>query len=199
VRIHQAQLAAHGLGEADNGVLGRRVRGPSGGAELAGLRGDVDDMAAFARDHARECELHAEDDAVQVDVDHALRGQVVLVEEAADLHDACVVDEHVQRPELALGLVEKCGEGIAVGHVQRQRDGAGAEFVGGLARGVEVDVADRHLHSLTEQRLRGRASDAAGCAGDRGCLSGEDARLLGHSLPPDRAGWGCRRSGWHTS
>ena len=124
VRAHQAQLAADGLGETDDGVLGRRVRGAAGRAELAGLRGDVDDVSAIARDHALERELHAEDHAVQVDVDHPPRGQVVLVDEAPDLHDAGVVDEHVERPELLLGAVEERRERVAVGDVERQRHGA---------------------------------------------------------------------------
>ena len=75
VRAHQAQLAAHRLGQADDGVLGRRVGGAARRAELAGLRGDVDDVAAVARDHPLERELHAEDHAVEVDVDHPPRGQ----------------------------------------------------------------------------------------------------------------------------
>ena len=70
VRAHQPQLAADRLGQADDRVLGRRVRRAAGRAELARLRGDVDDVPAVARDHALQRELAAEDHAVEVDVDH---------------------------------------------------------------------------------------------------------------------------------
>ncbi len=186
--VHQVQLAAHGLAQPDDGVLGGRVGGAAGGAELAGLRGDVDDVAAVAGDHLLERDLHAEDHAVEVDVDLALGRQVVLVDEAADLHDPGVVDQHVERAELALGLVEEGREGLALGHVERQRDGARAELIGGGARGVEVDISDRDLHALAEQRLRGGTADPARSPGDRCGLSGEDAGLLGHVLPPGLLG-----------
>ena len=57
-------------------------------------------------------------------------------------------------PELLLGGVEEAREGLAVGHVERQRDRARPELGGGLARRLEVDVADRHLHALAQERLR---------------------------------------------
>jgi hypothetical protein len=82
VGAHQVQLAADGLGQADDGVLGGRVGGAAGRAELAGLRGDVDDVAAIAGNHPLERQLHTEDDAVDVDVDHPPGGEIVLVDEA---------------------------------------------------------------------------------------------------------------------
>ncbi len=180
MRAHQAQLASDRLGETDDGVLGGRVRRSAGRAELAGLGGDVDDVAAVARDHPAERELHAEDHAVEVDVDHANRREVVLVDEAPDLHDAGVVDQHVERAELLLGGCEECVERVSVGHVERQRDRARSELGGGLTGGVVVDVADRDLHPLAQQRLGGGPSDPARGARDSDRLSGEDAGLLGH-------------------
>ena len=177
---HQAQLDADRLGEADDGVLGRRVSGDAGGPEPARLRGEVDDVPAVAGEHPREPQLHPEDHPVEVDVDGAPRGEVVLVEEAADRHDAGVVDEHVQRPELLLGGVEKTGEGVAVGHVEWQRHGTRAELVGGPLRRGEVHVADRDAHAGLQERARGRPPDPARAAGDRGGLSGEDAGRLRH-------------------
>ncbi len=69
---HQAQLAAHRLGEPDDRVLGRRVGGAARRPELAGLGGDVDDVAAIARHHPLQRKLRAQDHPVKVDVDHAL-------------------------------------------------------------------------------------------------------------------------------
>jgi hypothetical protein len=54
-------------------------------------------VAAVAGHHARQGDLHAVYHAVEVDVDHPHRGGLVLVEEATQLHDARVVDQHVER------------------------------------------------------------------------------------------------------
>ena len=105
-----------------------------------------------------------------------------------DLHDPGVVDQHVERAELLLGAVEERREGRAVGHVERQRDGARAELGGGLAGGIEVDVADRDPHALAQERFGRGAADPARGAGDRGGLSGEDAGLLGHAVSPSPGG-----------
>ncbi len=181
---HQPQLAAHGLGEAHDGVLGGRVGGPAGGPVLAGLGGDVDDVAAVAGDHPLERELHAQDHAVQVDVDHPPRREVVLVDEAPDLHDPGVVDEHVDRAQLLFGSVEELREGGALGDVEWQGDRAGAQFRGGLGSCLVVHVAYRDLHALGEEGFGGGTPDTPGGTGDRGCLSGEDAGLFGHLLLP---------------
>ena len=180
--LHQAQLAAHRLGQADHRVLGGRVGGASRRAVLAGLGGDVDDVTAVARDHPLQRELRAEDHAVEVDVHHAPCRQVVLVDEAADLHDPGVVDEHVHRAQLLFGPVEERRERGAVGDVERQRHGARAELGGGLLGGGEVHVADRDLHSLAQERLRRGLADPARGAGDRRGLPGEDTGLLGHAV-----------------
>jgi hypothetical protein len=99
-----------------------------------------------------------------------------------DRHDAGVVDEHVNRPELLFGAVEEGAEGGAVGDIQRERDRARAQLGRGLPGEREVDVADRDLHSLTQERLRRRLADPARGAGDRRGLPGEDTGLLGHAL-----------------
>ncbi len=139
-------------------------------------------MAAIARHHPLERELHAEDDSVDVDVHHAPCGEIVLVDEAPDLHDPGVVDKHVHGPELLFGPVEERRERFALRDVERQRHGAGAELGGSLLGRGKVDVADRHLHSLTQERLRRCLADPARRAGDRRGLAGEDTGLLGHAL-----------------
>jgi hypothetical protein len=180
VGSHQPQLSAHGLGQANHRVLGGRIGGAAGRAVLAGLRGDVDDVPAIARDHPLQRQLHAGDDPVQVDVDHPPRGEIVLVDEAADLHDPGVVDEHVDRPKLLFGAVEEGGEGGPVGDVQRRGDRTGPELGGGPLGGRQIDVADGHPHPLTQQRLSARLADPARGAGDRRGLAGEDTGLSGH-------------------
>ena len=120
---------------------------------------------------------------MKVDVHHPPRREVVLIDEAPDLHDAGVVDQHVKRPQLPLGLVEEGRKGVAIGHVEWQRDRSRPELGSGLARRVEIDVADRHLHAVAQERFRRRAADATRASGDRGCLSGEDSGCFGHGAP----------------
>jgi hypothetical protein len=141
-------------------------------------------MATVAWDHARQRELGAEDHAVQIDVDHPPRRLIALVDEPPNLHDPGVVHEHVDRAELALGLVQEAGERVAVGHVQRQGHSAPTELCGGPIRLLGIDVADRDPHALAQQRLRSGSPDPARSAGDGRRLSGEDARLFGHGSFP---------------
>ena len=144
-----AQLGAHRLAEPDHGVLGRRVGGDPGDAALAGLGGDVDDVAAMPRGaHPLDRQLGAGDDAVEVDVDLAAHRVLALLDERRHRHDPGVVDDHVERAELALGLVEEGGEGGAVGDVERQRDGPAAERRRGLLGQRQVEVADRDRQPL---------------------------------------------------
>src|SRR5258708_39020105 len=100
-------------------------------------------MAATALQEAVQRQLASEDHAAEVDVDHPLRGLVVLVDEAAELHDAGVVDEHVERPELGLRLVEELVERRAVGDVEVEADRAATELLGRAAGRLGIDVADR--------------------------------------------------------
>ena len=105
------ELGAQRLGEADDAVLAGGVGGAAGSAELAGDRGDVDDVAGAARLHAPDGLLGAVDDGVEVELELADRGRVRLLLERADRHDPGVVDDDVDRAELALDPVERGGEG----------------------------------------------------------------------------------------
>ena len=69
-------------------------------------------------------------------------GRVGLVDERADRHDPGVVDEHVERAQLTLDLVEEGGEALTIGHVERQPDRSAAELGCGLLDQRGVDVAD---------------------------------------------------------
>ncbi len=103
-----------------------------------------------------------------------------LLQQRRHRHDPGVVDEHVERPELLLHLVEEGGEAGVVGHVERQPERAGAELGGDRFRRLTVEVADRYPGSLTRQRQGGGAADAAAATGDGNDFSGERARFLSH-------------------
>ena len=129
-----------------------------------------------------ERELRAVDHAVQVDVDLARGGRVALLGEAAELHDPGVVDQHVERAELLLGLVEEALER------RRGRSRRAAARASPPPSSAAVRSASSTSRSpiatfapLRDERRRGRAADAAGAAGDRDDLAGERAGLLGHA------------------
>ncbi len=137
-------------------------------------------MAATAGDHTRQDELHAVDHTVHIDVEDALGRRVVLVEERPDRHDPGVVDQHVDGAQLRLGVVQEARERLVLGHVQAQGDRRRPQLPCGGARRLDVEVADRHAHAHARQRLCRRAPDPARRPGDRGGLTCQDARLLGH-------------------
>jgi hypothetical protein len=180
-RALDVQLAAHGFGQPDDRVLGGRIRRAARRAVLPGLRGDVHHVAAVAGHHARQGDLHAVDHAVDVDVDQAHRGRLVLVEEASQRHDAGVVDEHVERPEALLGGIDEGLERVALGHVELEPGGVGADLGCSLLGELGVEVPDGDLHALAREGLRRRLADAARGAGDGGDLADDDAGLLCHS------------------
>ena len=122
-----AQLEPDRLAEADDAVLRRAVGRDPGEADAAGDGGEVDDVTRAARAHPAHRLLRAVDDAVEVDLELAGDGGVRLLLEGADGHDPRVVDEHVERAEAALDLVEEGGEARAVGDVDGRASGAAAE------------------------------------------------------------------------
>ncbi len=119
------ELGPGGLAEADGGELRRGVGGSVGHRDPAHGRGDVDDVAAAALDHAGRDGLGAVDQAVHVDVDDRAGDGVGLLEHRAERHDAGVVDEYVDRPDLA-HLGEEALPRLGAGDVQvgadRSRD-----------------------------------------------------------------------------
>jgi hypothetical protein len=91
--------------------------------------------------------------------------------EAAERHDPGVVDEAVERPELALGLVEIVGERLAVGDVEGKRDRAAPQLLRGLLGQLGIEVPDRDPATAPDQCRRRRLADPAGAAGDRDHLA----------------------------
>ncbi len=176
-----AQLGAQRLGQADHGVLGRTVRRAAREPALAGDRGELDDVAAAAGAEALERELRADDHAHDVDVDERLRGPVGLVDERADRHDPGVVDEHVERAEPALDLVEEPVKTGPVGHVEADADRARSELGRGPLGERGVEVADSDPRALRDQRGRRRAPDPTAPAGDRNHLPIERSQPSCHN------------------
>ena len=118
LHARRAVLEPGRVGERDHRVLAGAVAGQPDGVELPGKRGDVDDVPGSAGDHPLHRQLAAQDHAVDVDVQNAPGDGVRLVDDPADRHDAGVVDQHVDRAELALDLVEEFRKRIRVGDIE---------------------------------------------------------------------------------
>ena len=105
-----AHAVARGLArdrarEADHARLGRRVDDRALRADAARLGGDVDDRAAAALAACRrQHRVRDGDRAAQVDAEDEVPQRLVGVDEEGEAVGAGVVDEHVDRAELALGL-----------------------------------------------------------------------------------------------
>ncbi len=87
-------------------------------------------------------------------------------------------------PELLLGVVQeraKDSRSVTSSGSATVRAPSSAAVRSAAA---QVHVADRDPHALVQERLRGRAADAARGAGDRRRLAGEDTGLLGHRISP---------------
>jgi hypothetical protein len=122
------------------------------------------------------------DDGAQVDLQLARDARVRLVLERRDRHDPGVVDEHVDRPQPALDVVEERGEGGEVGDVEPEPDDRVAQLGRGALRPLAVHVADRDPGALGDQGLGDRPPDAPGAAGHDGGLAAQGARMLGHAV-----------------
>ena len=139
----RGDVLADRLRHADHRGLGGRVGGRHRVALLAGDRGQVDDAAVAARDHARERGAVGVEDAVGVDRHHALPLRVVDIDRAQRCaRDAGRADEHVEAAQLALDARDG---GVDLG---RARDVAGdaeraAELVRGRPHAGGVEIEDR--------------------------------------------------------
>ena len=128
----------------DHAPFGRAVGDVSGDPHLAGLRGDVDDRAAAAGEHARAARCGCPR-ITPFRLMPSWRSSVAfrLVDEGADRHDPGVVDEHVDRAELLFDLGDR--------KRPRSRGALTSSWYARAPRrsavsvaSVEVDVADRH-------------------------------------------------------
>src|SRR3982074_3048165 len=121
-------------------------------------------MAAPAGGHALSCQLAAQDHAVDVDVQNASGAGVRLVDDPTYRHDAGVVDQHVDRSELALDLVEEIGERTGIGDVKLAVH-LETEVGSRLLHCRLVDVADRNLGAELVQRGRRRPPQSSRAPG----------------------------------
>ncbi|CKT20317.1 Uncharacterised protein [Mycobacterium tuberculosis] len=143
-------------------------------------------MSPPARDHPLRRQLATQDHPVDVDVQDSAGYRVWFVDNPPHGHDAGVVDQHVDRAELALDGVEESRKRIRVGDIEFAVH-VEVEIGTRLFRHRLIDVADSDLGSQVVQRGRCGQSDPPGAAGDG------DYFVL--DLVPDLDADGC--PAWH--
>jgi hypothetical protein len=150
------------------GEIARRVGDPL-------LRAGIDDLARRPlRDHARQEEAHAVDDAPEVHVQRLVPIRERRRDAAADAGGG-VVHQQPDLAEPAVDRVPECLEILGPCHVggdgQHVLGSVGRELRDRLARGLKVvgrDVGQAHLHAQRGEPLRRRKPDPHGRAGDDG-------------------------------
>ena len=164
-----AQLAAQGVGQADDRVLGRRVNGRVRIGSESDDRGDVDDDSAAGGEHAGQGRLGGPDQPDQVGVDQ--RADLVLrhLVQPALPAQAGVVDQDVDPVVVPQGAGDE-GAGVgAAPHVcppEHDRRGARlAAALGDVLEPVQAAGADRQASVPAGEGEGGRRADPAGGAG----------------------------------
>ncbi len=170
-----AQFVGERLGDDFHSRLADVVGGIARRAGDPLFRTGVDDRAGrVLRDHRGGEDLHAMNDAPEVDVKDGAPARGVAKQAAAGPFDPCVVH---QQGDLAKGLIGRILEAL---HILSPRDvgddAANRPGARGMAGdlgdgGVErrgVDVGEPQLHAEPGEFYGGGKADAAGGAGDDG-------------------------------
>ena len=173
-----AAIQHHRLGQARDGVLGRRVGRAVRARRVRADRTVVDDAPALRRLflHHAEGGLGAEEGTRQVHRDHAgpvLVGQVL--ERRAGHVLAGIVEQHVEPARLLLHRGEECGDRGRVGDVGDHRDGArgiGAGERRRLLQRLHPAAGEVDGPAAAQQGEGGGAADAGAGSGDDGDLAG---------------------------
>lgn len=161
------QLGAQRVHEPLDRVLGRAVRGLERDTPVGERRADLDDGAAIARQHALERGKRAVDVPEVRHLGHAaeILGRHLL--HGREDREHRVVDPDVDGPELGLHL-RGCGlDGIGVGDVERQHEGAAALGFDVALRSLEphAPACDQpDARPAPREFLDGRTTHACGCA-----------------------------------
>ncbi len=148
------------------------VTGLTDPADVAARRHDIDDSSPAAQQHLAHHGPNAQEGAAEIGRDDIVPAFALHVDHEAVARDAGVVDEHIDRSELASHAAEECVDRHFVRDVASlgersdvplldQRDG----FPGSV---VALPVADRDGRTAIGERDSDRAADAARAASHDG-------------------------------
>ncbi len=188
-------LRGEGAREADDPALRGVVADRAGTAGIAAADHpqhgrDVDDPAAAARHHAAAADfLGCHEHRGEVEVDHLLPRLERVVEHVRAPCRAGVVDQDVDRPEAARGLLDHRRDGRGIRHVahERQRfDAQGLQVRARLLQLVALARGERHPRAHLAQRLGHLEAQPAGAARDEGRPPGK-VEQFAHAHRPSLA------------
>ena len=120
------QLVAEGLGEVEDEALGGRVAGVQGRRLVGADRGDVEDPARAAGQHAREEQLGQVHGHDHVQLEHGPLALPVQLAERAVEPEPGVVDQHVHRQAVRLGAGREPVGGAGLVQVEGDHPDVGA-------------------------------------------------------------------------
>ena len=121
-----AQLVAERLGEAEDEALGGRVAGVQGRRLVGADRGDVEDPARAAVQHARQEQLGQVHGHDHVQLEHGPLALPVQLAERAVEPEPGVVDQHVHRQAVRLGAGREPVGGTGLVQVEGDHPDVGA-------------------------------------------------------------------------
>ena len=164
-----------GLGEAVHAELGEAVDAVAVPGDAAGDRADVDDVGDPARvlfgglQQVRQGGAGGVEQALHVDGDHAVPLLRVRVGDGAQEHQASIVDQDVQSPELLGGLLDGCLGLGAVGDVRFDGQRRAARVLDAGGEGLKAVAAAGHKRdagAVLGEPAGGGGADTAARAGD---------------------------------
>src|SRR5690606_5431353 len=171
------------------GAVQRRGLGQHAGAGLRGVvgrhvvagddardRGNDDDRAGCMLAHPRQAVLDAEEGAVEVDAVHEAPLLHRNVFHALQYADAGRMHHDIQLAEGGFGHVQCRDPLLLAGDVEIDRDGRLANFLGNLARALEVPVGNDNLRAFLCHQHGGGPAEPRGSAGNQRDFVGYAAR-----------------------
>ena len=171
-------LASERLRERDDAALGAGVDGLTGGADSAGVAGDVHDPTRPGGRQRRDQRLREVDRSLQVDLDDAVHEVVGHVDERLDDVPSGDVGEDVEPAELGLDVGGDRTACAAIGDVERDESGGASDPIGGGLAALVVDIGDDDGGAGIGECLCRGPADAGPGAGHERDLVGEVHRWL---------------------
>ena len=173
------QLHGHGPGQLDHAGLGRVVADEvlHSTEAVDGCGGD--DPSPALLDHLARGGLAAQEDARQIDPQHAMPLGLGMLEEGSGMRDPRVGEHHVEPPELRDHTLDEGLHLPGVADIDADGDGLAAslaDLLGHGLGGVELDVAEGHEGALRREGEPRRAPDA-----QRAPCDGRHASLQAHT------------------
>ena len=176
------EIQRRGAGEGFDPALGRVVGDVAAVGSGGATAGHADDAAALAAGHQPRGPVRAQEDSLEVGVQHAVPPRLVALQKVARLvGQPGIVDQHVHVAEVFERGVEEAVHLWLLGHIRHHAEGFAARLSDGLGNlfNMRADVVGDDAGALLAEALGDRPADATPGPGDEydGC---REASLLLH-------------------